>query len=274
MIIITNSNYNLIKYHINTINEDSIIKIFNTNNLGEIKDRLLESVDYDNEGNLCSIIYIIIYTGKQILSKNFKQAKHNKTYIIVENIKLYTDLISQDNVLYLELNPIQYQHIIESIAGIFESNAWPYFWSEYCIKRFKSNPYKWYNEARYLLFEYTNRDKKKLSCEDLDNIYNKVTNKTYTYIRNMYTYKSKKIILSMTDQELFTTFIRGENKISLVENNIKQYKKEFLYIYIIMKEAFYEGVIKLRDAVIIFDYLINKETKKTTQQIRYLFNLR
>lgn len=274
MLIITDSNYNLIKYHINTINEDSIIKVFNTNNLTEVKDRLLESVDYDSEGNLCSIIYIIVYTGNQILHKDFKQSKHNKTYIVVENIKLYKDLISQDNVLYLELNPIQYQHTIQSIVGIFEPNAWPYFWSEYCIKRFKSNPYKWYNESRRCLFEYIERGKKPLTCKDLDDIYQKITNKTYTYLRNMYTYKSKKIILDMTEQELFTTFIRGENKVSLVEKNIEQYRKEFLYIYIIMKEAFYKGVIKLRDAIIIFDYLINKETPKTIKQIRYLFNLR
>ena len=154
-----------------------------------------------------------------------------------------------------------------------EPEAWPYFWSEYCIGKFKSNSVKWYNESRYLLFLYKNRGEVKLNCNDLDFLYHKVSNTAKDYLRTMYTQEGKSNILKMTNNELFITFIRGHKIKSPVQKNIEQYKPSLLLCYMIMKEAFYAGTIRLKEAAIIFDYLLNKQEQKTVSQIRNLFNL-
>lgn len=275
MLIITDASIGLVKYHVKKNNDvDRVIKITRSNSLIEVTTSLLEGVDYDGEGELSCVTYIIDYTCGPVLKKDFKQDINNTTYLVVENIKSYSHLKSRNDVKFLTLTPTQYQHEIHYLAGIMESDAWPYFWSEYCVGKFKSNPIKWYNEGRYLLFLFKERNKIKFSKQDLDFMYHKVSDTAKEYLRTMYTEEGKTHILNMTDSELFIIFIRGPKWKSSVHKSLEQYKPETLMMYMIMKEAFYKAKIRLREAVVIFDYLLNKETTKTTIEIRNLFNLK
>jgi len=275
MLVITDAPIGLVKYHVKKNNEDGrIIKTIRSSCLRELQQPLLERVDYDDDGELTPVTYIIDYICALPLSEDFKQDANNNTYLIVEDIKPYKHLRGKSNVKFLNLPPIQYQHEVQFLAGIMEPDAWHYFWSEYCVGKFKSNPVKWYNESRYLLFLYKERGQKKFSCEDLDFLYHKVTNAAKDYLRTMYTDKGKHNISRMTPNELFVTFIRSPKIKSAVQKSLEQYKPEMLTTYMMMKEAFYRAKIRLTEAVIIFDYLINKETTKTTTEIRNLFNLK
>lgn len=275
MLIITEAPVGLVKYHVKTNNEQGrIIKNIKALCLKELQEALLEGIAYDNEGELSPITYVINYVCALALKENFKQDNNNITYLIVKDIKSYLHLKNKDKVKFLNLNATQYQHEIKFLKGIMEPSAWPYFWSEYCVGKFKSNPVKWYNESRHLLFLYKERNQKKFSCEDLDFIYHKVSDNSKKYLRNMYSINSKEYILKMTSNELFILFIRSPTIKSVVEKSLEQYKPEMLEVYMLMKEAFYKAKIRLKEGVIIFDYLMNNNIKKPTCELRNLFNLK
>jgi len=275
MLLITDAPIGLVKYHVKVNNEEGrIIKTIRSSNLKELQAPLLEGVDYNDEGELVPITYIIDYSCAIALDKNFKQDANNKTYLVVQDLKPYKHLRTRKEVKFLnDLSPTQYQHLVQGLAAVMEPNAWSYFWSQYCIGKFKSNPVKWYNEGRYLLFLFKERGHKKFSCEDLDFLYHKVTDTAKEYLRTMYTDKGRHSIRLMTPNELFVTFIRSPRIKSPVQKSLEQYKPEMLTAYMIMKEAFYTAKIRLSEAVVIFDYLLNKESNKTITEIRNLFNL-
>lgn len=275
MLIITDAPIGLVKYHVKNNNDEGrIVKSIRSRSLGELSAPLLEGIDYDDDGELTPVTYIIDYTCALALKEDFKQDANNITYLVVEAIKPYSHLRGREDVKFLNLAPTQYQHEVQYLGAVMEPDAWPYFWSEYCVGKFKSNPVKWYNEGRYLLFVFRERGKVKFSKQDLDFLYHKVTDTAKEYLRTMYTEEGKKHILAMAPNELFITFIRGPKWRSEVQKSLEKYKPEALTMYMIMKEAFYKAKIRLSEAVIIFDYLLNKETTKTTTEIRNLFNLK
>lgn len=274
MLIITDASLGLVKHHVKQNNEDGrIIKCIRSSCFKDTAEALLLGVDYDEEGELTPVTCIVEHTGAQIITKDYKQDANNKTYLVVPEAHVYSHLRSKE-VKHLSLTPSQYQHEVLWMSALMEPDAWPYFWSEYCIGKFRSNPVKWYNEGRYLLFLFKERDKKKFSREDLDFLYHKVTDTAKDYLRHMYTENAKSYILKMSVNELFITFIRGPKYKSSVQKSLEELRPEMLTAYMIMKEAFYKAKIRLTEAVIIFDYLLNKETKKDTTQIRNLFNLK
>lgn len=274
MLIITDDPFALVRYHIKKNNEEGrLIRIRRSSNLEEVNEMLLTGVDYDEDGELCPTTYLIKYEGKDILSKTFKQDTNNKTYLVVEDVHKYKRHFKDGVVNYLYLSPSQYQHEIIGLAAIMEPDTWPYFWSEYCINKFKSDPIKWYNEGKYLLFLYKERGNKKFNREDLDFLYHKVTDTAKEYLRSMYSDNAKDYILRMTPNELFITFIKGPKYKSPVQKSLEQYKPDMLTTYMYMKEAFFAGKIRLTEAVVLFDYLLNKKTINTTQRIRNLFNI-
>lgn len=272
MLIITDTPFPLIKYHVAyTNNEGRKIKILRSSNLEEVKSALLESVDYSDEGIVIPITYIIYYEGTKVLKKDFQQASNNKTYLVVKSLKPYRSL--KDKVTLMTLPLTQYQNDIAILQAIMTPECWDYYWNEYCVGRFKASPYKCYNEARYLLFLYEQKGKKKFTCEDIDSIYNKVSDKARRYTDYMYSKEGKEIILSMTTSELFLLFVRGKSHKSTVETAIERTKPNCIVAYCIFKEAFFATKLRLREAVLILHYILNVDTPLTTYQIRKLFKV-
>jgi len=274
MLIISNSPFNLVKYHIlNTNVEQKLLSFSTTNSLLHISNTLLNSVSYDSLGELNMTIYIVNYEGEEILKKEYRQNKNNKTYLIIKNTKVYKRFLELEGVTEFSLCPLQYQHEILCVSSILDIDAWPYFWSEYCIKKFNSNPTKWKNEVRYLFFLYQERGNKKFSIPDLDFLYNKTSDASKTYLLNMYATDSKKYLLHINTTDLFLLFIRGPHNNSQVFKSLETYAPQLLLYYMIFKDAFYKGKIRIQEAVFIFDYVVHNYSNLTVSTVRNLFNL-
>lgn len=274
MILISNSSYALVKYHVAKNNlENRAIKFLVTNSIKEITDILLECITYNSEGDLILSSYVIYYEGEKPLPPFLKQNKNNLTYIVFKSLDLFEATKSIEGIKVLKLSPLQYQHEISFVENILEPNAWPYFWSEYCVGKFKSNPLKWYNEVRYLMFLFAERGNKKFSIQDLDFIFNKITDKSKNYLFNMYTPFSKQYLLKLNNNELFLLFIKGEKYKSEVHKNLELNKPELLIVLMLFKSSFYKSRIRLQEGVILFDYVIKHFNELTLKQIYNLFNL-
>lgn len=272
MLHLTQSPFNLVKYHLSKDNPDAHqIIIKRTDSLQEVKDLLLEGVAYDEEGELVPSSYLIYYTGVSVI-KDLKIHTHNTTHLVVTQISKWKHLKKNKNVKFFEVKPSQYAYTIQGVEAILTKDAQRHFWSQYCIGKFNSNPYKWYNEVRYLFAIYQT-SRKKFNVNDLDCLYNSVSDSIKPYLKNIFTPKGKEYILQMTNKELFVIFIGGGNRRALIENYIKKVKPEFLYIYMIFVEAFRAGHIRLLDGVIILDYLLNKENIRELNEVCNLFGI-
>lgn len=272
MLIITDTPFELMKYHIiNTNNEDRKVKILRSSDLEEVKSALLDSVDYEDE-QLVSVLYIIYYEGTKILDKDFVQDKNNKTYLIVKSLNKYNHL--KDSATLFTLPLTQYQNSVSILQALLTADAWEYFWKEYCVKRFKASPHKCYNEAMRLLILFKQRGNKKLTIEDIDDIYNNVSTSSREYLNFVFSPKGKEIILTMNNSEMFLLFVRGKTHKAPVQTVIENVKPQCVYAYSIFKEAFFEARIGLREGILILDYILNKETLTTTKEILNLFNVK
>lgn len=274
MILVSDASYALVKYHVIKNNlENRSIKFLVTNSIKEITDILLECIAYNDEGELILSGYIIYYEGSQCLPLQVKQNKNNLTYIVFKNLDCFEKSKNIEKVTELKLSPLQYQHEIKFVESILEPNAWPYFWSEYCVGKFKSNPLKWYNEVRYLMFLFAEKGNKKFSIQDLDFIFNKITDKSKDYLFNMYTPLSKQYLLKLNNNELFLLFIKGEKYKSEVQKSLEFHRLELVPVLILLKTSFYKGRIRLQEAVILFDYILKHFNELNFKQIYHLFNL-
>lgn len=274
MIVISDSPYPLIKYHVTKNNiEDRKLIFLQTKSVKDITDCLLESVSYLDNGDLVLNTFIILYEGSNNLPINIKQGKNNITYIVFTNKDLYKNHTNNEQLNCLELSPLQYQHEISFMSALFETKAWDYYWSEYCVKKFQSNPVKWYNESKHLLFLFSEKGNKKFSISDIDILYGKITNHSTNYLFNMFGPNSKEWLTLLNEQELFLLFIKGQNYKSEIEKSIEKYKPDILESYFFFKDSFLKGRLRLKDSVIILDYVIHNFDLFTRNQIYNLFYL-
>jgi len=282
MLIITENSFNLIKYHVKDNTEDARLKILYTSKVKDITDALIQSIDYTKDGELTVPVFIIKYNGKEIF-KDFVHSPNTIVYLVVKSVEPWIHFkassFSLDKVKFLDVKPSQYKYRIAGVEAVLEPSAVPYFWSEYCIKKFDNNPEKWYNEVRYLMCKFA-ESKKKFSCADLDCIYNKISDVAKEYLKYIYTSKGKEYIRQMTPNEKFMVFVAPKGRKSLFLRSIEKNKPEFLSTYMIFKEAVMVAKKRIPEAVYILDYLLNNKTTQTTQTtktitvIRNLFNLR
>ena len=270
MINITDSPIALLKYHIKQTTKDKKIFLTSTSSLQELKDCLLHSVAYEGV-ELLPVLYIIVYTGKAI-PDNLLQAENNTAYIRVDKPSNWKSKFKKDkNVQVINIDPSIYQHELKVLNFILTPKAYQYYWEYYCLERFKSSPIKWYNEVKYLTFLYKEKGEK-FTCEDLDLIYNKVSDIVKPYLQNVFTSKGKEYILQMSNKEKFVVFI-GVRK-SLIESIILKQDPESMMAYLIFREAFDSASIRLDEGIVILDFILNnKETKRSIKQIRNLFGL-
>lgn len=272
MLYLTQTPFNLVKFHICKDNPDSkYINIVRTDDIQQVKDLLLEGVSYDEDGELIPSSYLIYYTGKQTI-RELKMNKLNTTHLVVTDFKEWKHLKANKSIQFFDVKPAQYAYTIQGLGSIMTKEAARHFWSQYCIGKFNSNPYKWYNEGSYLLCLYQER-KKKFTKEDIDCIYNSVSDHIKPYLKKIFTEEGKKYILQMTDQELFVIFIGSVHRKALLENYLVKVKPEFLATYMLFKEAFFKGTIRLREAAVILDFLLNKEKIIEEQELKNLFGI-
>jgi len=275
MLIITNNPFNLIKYHVKENLDGSILKVVYTSCYRDITDALIESVTYNDEGDLALPCFVIKYTGKENF-KEFEASSNTNVYLVVDDLKNWSHFKSKEfksKVKFLDVKPSQYKYLITGVEAVLEPGTVSYFWSEYCIKKFDSSPQKWYNEVRYLMCRFA-ETKTRFSASDLDCIYNKVSDTAKEYLKYIYTVKGKEYIKQMTANEKFMVFVAPIGRKSLFFRSIERNKPGFLCTYMIFKEAVMAAKIRIQEAVYILDYLLNKETTKTITEIRNLFNLR
>lgn len=272
MIVISDLPLGLVKYYLSNNDQGRQLIILHIDNLKDLTDVLLEGVSYNEEGELVLPLYLIKYTGS-VFSKDFKQNRSNLTYLIIEDIKPYNNLLKSSNVSKLTLSVENYKDQIEFAKSIMEPSTYNTFWSEYCIKRFNSNPLKWYNEIKYLCFVYKEKGDKKLTIEDLEFIYNKTSDAALNYIKHMYDKNSLVYLNKIPQEELFLLFIKGENYKSPIHKNLELNNPNLLVSYMYFKEAFYKGLIRIQEGVLVLDYLIHNINCIDYKLIPTLFNL-
>ena len=285
MLYLTTSPTNLVKYHLAETRPAGIkdMMLISTDKLTIVTDCLIESV-LIRENNLVPCSYLIEYTGKKSF-KNFKQSSYNTVYLVVQPNAAddWNQLIKKDlknRVRIFNVEPQRYYYLLNDLVSILDKSAIDYFWSEYCIGQFKSNPYKWYNEIEYLKsLHYSKASSNLFNKEDIDCIYQKVSDNIRPYLQNIFSSKSKEYILNMNNSELFVIFIgsinnKSFNRKALIEDYLYKLNKDFLEVYMIFKQSFMDGRIRLLEGVIIFDYLINNHKQElTTSKIKNLFKL-
>ena len=272
MIYITDASISLLKYHVTHTVEDCKIKCVTTNSQVNLKDYLLESVAFEGM-EIVPVLYIVQYTNKTAID-TLVQSENNTAYITVPNLKAWKKLYKKNNnskIKFIDLDPKLYEHNLEVLKYIMTPKAYQYFWEFYCIEKFNSSPYRWYNEVKYLTFLYKETEEK-FTCEALDLIYNKASNIVDIYLQNILADNSKDLILSMSIKDKFITFI-GVRK-SLIESKILNLCSDKLFSYMIFREAFETGTIRLDEGVVILDFILkNKENNTSIKQIKNLFGL-
>ena len=270
MINITSTPIGLLKYHINETVKDHVIYCITTNSKEEIKDCLLQSVAYKGS-EIWPVLYIINYSGRGVV-EGLIQSENNTAYIVVQKVNTWSKVYKKtEGFKFITIDPRLYEHNLEVLKYILTPEAYNYYWEYYCLERFNSNPFKWYNEVMYLTFLYKEKGSK-FSSEDLDIIYNKVSNVVELYLQNILSDLSKEYILQMSNRELFITFI-GTRK-SLIESKIFNLCPDKAIAFNIMREAFLLGKIRLDEAVIILDFILkSKENNMSIKQLKNLFGL-
>ena len=246
------------------------INVIRTSNLKEIREALLESVIIDEEGELCPRYNLIYFTGTGGLSEVI-QSEHNTTYLVVNELKSWRHLKSK-KVSFFSVKPSQYQHIVEVLRGVMEPAIFSYYWSEYCVDRFASNPYRWYNEVRYLMYLYQQKQAV-FTRQDLDVIYNRISSNIVPYLSNVFTPEGRKYIAKMTNKEMMTIFVGGGNKKGLIESIIVKLHPEKLHAYYMFKQSFWDARVRLHEGAYLLDYVLNKETC-TNATALHLFRLK
>ena len=273
MLRITDSPFNLIKWHLKTNEANSIPIILNTASIGEVKDCLQQSVSYDSEGELIPSFYLIRYTGNLILS-DVTQSKYNTTHLVVNNSsKWKKPLKDNPDVSFYSVKPTQYKFILGVLKGVMDEDTFSYFWSEYCIKQFDCNPFKWYNECRHLLVRHRENNNKLFTKDDLDILYSKVSDGIKPYLMCAFTSRGKDYIDKMTNNEMFVVFVGTNFRKGLIEKYILDLKPGFMPTYMLFKESFDRGSIRLREGVYILDYLLNKK-RIDFDEVKNLFNIK
>lgn len=266
MLIISDLSLGLVKYHVTkNLDKDVILKIEYVKTVNDIENTLLEGISYNKNGELCRTVYILLYTGDNIPNIHYEQNKNNTTYLLVTNLKLYKNFFINDRAIKLNLTAQQYKYEISFVEGLLTKEAFDYFWSEYCIDKFNSNPFKWQLEVRHLLFVYKENNNMLLTVSDLDCLYNNISNRANDYLIRMFTKDSFNYLRRLKKEDLFLLFIKGPKLKSPVLKNVEFYKPEFLFAYMCFKESFYKGFIRLSEGVFIFNYIIN-----SAQSIDYL----
>lgn len=274
MLIITDKSLGLVKYHVEkNTSDENIVITKSLNNIQEVEDLLLESISYNKEGELCKVIYIILYTGNKSLSLNYDQSKNNNLYLIVENINIYKQFFIKEKAIQLNVTVNTYKYLIEYAKGLLTVEAFDYFWREFCIKKFKSNPRKWELELQHLLFIFVKNNKVKLTTNDLDFLYNKTNNNIELYLKHMFTSSSTYYLSNVKKEDLFLLFIRTSNFKPPVLKYIELHNKQFLYSYMCFKESFLKGYIRLTEGVFLLDFIINNKEFIDYKYVRNLFKL-
>lgn len=278
MLLISDQPFNLIKYHIKSnLQTDNVLKTVFTNELKVLTDILLEGISYNEEGDICKITYIVLYTGP-ILHLDFKKNVNNTVYLIVNKIENYNTLFNADKAVKLNVTSLQYKYKINILQGILTNKAFDYFWSTYCVDKFNGNPYKWELEVKHLilLFGAKNKDKvnKELLTEiDLDKAYRKVSLDAELYLKHIFTKQSLDYLNNVNREELFSLFITGPKFKSPVLRCIELHNKELLFAFMCFKESFYKGYVRLYEGVYILDYIIHNYSFIDYYQTRQLFKL-
>lgn len=199
------------------------------------------------------------------------QSEHNTTYLVVQKIKPWKQLKS-NKVQFFSVKPSQYQHIVDVLKGVMEPAVFSYYWSEYCVDRFASNPYRWYNEVRYLIYLYQQKQAV-FTKQDLDVIYNRISSNVTPYLSNIFTPEGRKYIARMTTKEMMTIFVGIGNRHPLIESYIAKLHPEKLHALYMFRQSFWDARVRLRDGIYILDYVLNKETC-TNAKALHLFRLK
>lgn len=274
MLIITDKPLGLVRYHVEqNINDESIVLTKLVNTIQELEDLLLENITYNEYGELCKVVYVVLYSGSNLLSLEFNQSKTNNLYLIVKDISLYKPFFLKKKAIELNVAVNTYKYLIEYAKSILTVDAFDYFWRDFCIKKFRSNPQKWQLELQHLLLIFVKNNKIKLTVGDLDFLYNKTNKNIELYLKHMFTSSSTYYLNKLKKEDLFLLFLRTSNFKPPVLKCIELHDKQLLYSYMCFKESFLRGYIRLTEGVFLLDFVIKNNEFIDYKYVRNLFKL-
>lgn len=287
MIIITDNSFNFIKYHVVSTNvfKESIFINFATTQ-EEVTELITDSILYSKEGDMLYATFIIKYKGPCLnLNKlNDSLNVNAKLYLIVEDDRLYKEYkpnsftrvgkerTNNSNIMFLRLPKDQYEHNITFVKSFLDPNAYNYFWQHLCLNIFNNDPYKIYNEALYL--QTFCKDDIKLSIDKLKEFYSVHKPSIKQYTDNINKYKvGLKILKTYSNNELYLFFIKGKEYKAPIESFINQRYSDYMYLYQIFKESFFNNSIRINESVFLFHYCLNYIKPDNIKYIHHVFKL-
>lgn len=245
MIYVTKANWNLLVYHlyrtygkkpltIKEATEKDVLRTIST--MGEVTWEGIE--DY-----VCLLEYK--YNSIPDLSNH---SQFNNTYIHVSE-----GIENWEGCIMLLLDPTLYKPPAIVMRGLFTEEAEDYFWKDLCLKRFKSNPFKWYTELNSLIVN----KKEPYTINHLKELYDvKASNTIVKFLIKLGTPEAFDILERITDCDLWIMLMGAE------------FKKPYIYHYLVDKnnaqdvyacvnifqQLIYDSLIDVRRACYLLNY--------------------
>lgn len=277
MLIISDSPFSLVEYYINdSIREEYNIEKLNkviANSIEELRETLMTGVSYNKEGELIPSFYLILFRSSSIPTC-LEKDKYNTSFIVLENSKQlhkWKKLFNKeemkhikDDTKFVTLSPSFYESLIYPLKDILSEEAYSFFWNEYCLNKYHSNPYKWKNQLELISTSYfSSTEYKNSTLYSIDNLKEVLEGQNYRkgisdskFCSFLFTRQSVEHFYLLQQSQLFPLFIKGKQK-SLVEQGILLYYPDCYYLYQMFLESFYTGVVQLREAAYILTFLLS-----------------
>ena len=149
----------------------------------------------------------------------------------------------------LQLDPLVYRGELDKVKGIFEPDAYHYFWN-----KFKNTPGKLNAELIRLVLK-VGSEKVRMSKDYLEDLYDlEDFNLFFEIIATFGTLKCNKLIMKASLKDLYNLFIGSKKKLARVQlEATKKNNVQVLKALNLLQEAFLSGAIDLRLGLVVLN---------------------
>lgn len=233
MLHVTSCHESLLYHHLIKSYPDQEIKVHkNTDNIGSVlihksfRDKTIDMIVMDKE------------------PPNLKWSPYGTTYLRLNSISssLKEFISSSEHIQHLDLRPELYKARLQEFKGIFESDAFEWFWN-----RFKNYPNK-LNAELFLLIQLVKSSTKRVTLDDLLSRYN--GGAADNFLNNFGNGEGTKLLQELDSGSLWTLFMdRGSAKAS-IDSKIDE---TILYPLEYVRSIIRLGIMDTRVALMLFN---------------------
>lgn len=178
--------------------------------------------------------------------------KYQTSYICLKTISPTWENLIEDHegkIEILKLDPLVYRGELDKVKGIFEPEAYHYFWD-----KFKNTPGKLNAELIRLILK-VGSEKVRIRKDYLEDLYDlEDSNLFFEIIATFGTLKCNKLIMKASLKDLYTLFIGNKKKLARVQiEATKKQNVQVLKALNLIQEAFLSKAIDLRLGLIVLN---------------------